>query len=168
MEPSLFTAAGDLGVPDRDPPLARRIRGRLGRTLAEAWSGSPQAHLGTSVTGFPNLFILLGPNTGLGHNSVVYMTEAQIDHLIGALRYMRARGIAVIEPRPEAQAGWVAAIDARMLDTVWVTGGCASWYVDRTGRNSALWPGSSWSFYRRVSRFRPADYICPAHASALA
>ena len=155
------------GFRPTDPPLARRIRGRLGRTLAEAWSGSPQAHLGTTVTGFPNLFILLGPNTGLGHNSVVYMTEAQIDHLIGALRYMRARGIAVIEPRPEAQTGWVAAIDARMRDTVWMTGGCASWYVDRTGRNSALWPGSSWSFYRRVSRFRPADYICPAHASAL-
>ena len=154
------------GFRPTDPPLAPHIRGGLGRTLAEEWSGSPQAHLGTTVTGFPNLFILLGPNTGLGHNSVVYMTVAQIDHLIGALRYMRARGIAVIEPRPEVQAGWVAAIDARMRDTVWMTGGCASWYVDRTGRNSALWPGSSWSFYRRVSRFRPADYICPAHASA--
>jgi hypothetical protein len=90
------------------------------------------------------------------------MTEAQIDHLLGALHYMRTSGVSVIEPTPDAQGRWVDAIDRRMRGTVWMTGGCASWYIDRTGRNSTLWPGSSWSFYRRVSRFRPADYVSAA------
>ena len=102
--------------------------------------------------------MLLGPNTGLGHNSVVYMTEAQIEHFIGALRYMRAHGVDAIEPTAEAQRRYVAAVDRRMRGTVWVSGGCRSWYLDRTGRNSTLWPDSSWRFHRLVSRFKPAEY----------
>jgi cation diffusion facilitator CzcD-associated flavoprotein CzcO len=159
MERAVDTIIFATGFRPTDPPVARAIRGRKSLSLAEAWQGSPKAHRGSTVSGFPNLFILLGPNTGLGHNSVVYMTEAQIDHLLGALRYMQTSGVGVIEPTPDAQARWVDAIDRRMRATVWMTGGCASWYVDRTGRNSTLWPGSSWSFYRRVSRFRPADYV---------
>jgi cation diffusion facilitator CzcD-associated flavoprotein CzcO len=158
MERTVDTIIFATGFRPTDPPIARAIRGRKGLLLADAWQGSPKAHRGSTVSGFPNLFILLGPNTGLGHNSVVYMTEAQIDHLLGALRYMQTSGVRVIEPTPDAQGRWVNAIDRRMRGTVWMTGGCASWYVDRTGRNSTLWPGSSWSFYRRVSRFRPADY----------
>jgi cation diffusion facilitator CzcD-associated flavoprotein CzcO len=141
-----------------DPPLARHVRGREGRTLAEVWAGSPQAHAGTTVAGFPNLFILLGPNTGLGHNSVVYMIEAQIEHLLGALAHMRRHGAHAIEPRPEAQAAYVAEVRRRMSGTVWVAGGCASWYLDATGRNSTLWPDFSWRFRRRVARLNPADY----------
>jgi cation diffusion facilitator CzcD-associated flavoprotein CzcO len=146
------------GFRPTDPPLAARIRGRGGRSMAEVWHGSPKAHMGTTLSGFPNLFMLLGPNTGLGHNSVVYMTEAQIAHVTGALRYMRRRGIDAIEPSAEAQQRYVAAIDRRMQGTVWVSGGCRSWYLDATGRNSTLWPDSSWSFHRQVSRFRPEEY----------
>lgn len=146
------------GFRPTDPPIAAHIRGRDGRSLADVWAGSPRALAGTTVAGFPNLFLLLGPNTGLGHNSVVYMTEAQLDHLIGALRYMRAHGVDAVEPRDEAQRSWVEAIDRRMRGTVWVAGGCASWYLDRTGRNSTLWPDSSWSYYRRAARFRPHEY----------
>jgi cation diffusion facilitator CzcD-associated flavoprotein CzcO len=142
-----------------DPPLAAHIRGRDGRTMNEVWGGSPMAHVGTSLAGFPNLFMLLGPNTGLGHNSVVYMTEAQIDHVIGALRYMTRSGADAIEPTPEAQRAFVAGVDARMRGTVWVAGGCASWYLDRTGRNSTLWPDSSWSYHRRASRFNADEYM---------
>ena len=150
-----------------DPPIASRIRGRDGRTLNEVWAGSPRAHLGTTVAGFPNLFMLLGPNTGLGHNSVVYMTEAQIEHLVGALRYMRAHGIDAIEPTPAAEDAFVAGVDRRMRGTVWLSGGCSSWYLDRTGRNSTLWPDSSWRYYRRASRFAAADYMrAPAAAPA--
>jgi cation diffusion facilitator CzcD-associated flavoprotein CzcO len=150
------------GFRPTDPPLARVIRGRMGLSLTQAWQGSPKAYLGSTVSGFPNLFILLGPNTGLGHNSVVYMTEAQIDHLLGALHYMRTGAVRAIEPTPDAQGRWIDAVDRRMRGTVWMGGGCASWYVDRTGRNSTLWPRSSWSFYRRVSQFRPADYVTAA------
>jgi cation diffusion facilitator CzcD-associated flavoprotein CzcO len=141
-----------------DPPLASRIRGRDGRTLRDAWAGSPKAHVGTTMTGFPNLFILLGPNTGLGHNSVLYMTEAQIEHLIGALRYMQRRGIDALEPTEHAQHAFVAGVDRRMRGTVWTAGGCSSWYLDRTGRNSTLWPDSSWSYYRRASKFDASEY----------
>ena len=150
------------GFRPTDPPLAPRIRGRHGDTLAEVWRGSPKAHLGTTVTGFPNFFMLLGPNTGLGHNSVVYMTEAQLDHLVGALRHMRRHQVDAIEPRLESQNRWIAAVDRRMRGTVWGVGGCSSWYLDRTGRNSALWPDSSWSYYRRASRFRPGEYVAVA------
>jgi cation diffusion facilitator CzcD-associated flavoprotein CzcO len=142
-----------------DLPIAERVRGRDGRTLAETWSGSPRAHLGTTVTGFPNLFILLGPNTGLGHNSVVYMIEAQIEHLRGALRTLERERATTVEPRADAQEAFVADVDRRMAGTVWTTGGCKSWYLDSTGRNSTIWPGFSFNFRKRVARFDPKEYV---------
>jgi cation diffusion facilitator CzcD-associated flavoprotein CzcO len=146
------------GFRPTDPPLAAHIAGRDGRTLAETWHGSPQAYAGTTVAGFPNLFVLLGPNTGLGHNSVVYMMEAQLSHLVKALQYMRRHALDALEPRASAQRQWTAAVDRRMRGTVWVSGRCASWYLDRTGRNSSLWPDSSWSYHRRASAFNPDHY----------
>ncbi len=142
-----------------DPPLAKHVRGRSGQTLADVWEGSPQAHVGTTVAGFPNLFILMGPNTGLGHTSVLYMLEAQIDHLLSALDYMRRRGASALEPRTDVQASYVANVQKRMKGTVWVAGGCASWYLDRNGRNSTLWPDFTWRFRRRVARLNPAEYV---------
>jgi cation diffusion facilitator CzcD-associated flavoprotein CzcO len=141
-----------------DFPFAREIRGKDGRSLADAWGASPTAHLGTTVAGFPNLFVLQGPNTGLGHTSVVLMIEAQVEHVVNALRHMQAHRLAAVEPRPEAQAAFVAAVDRRMARTVWITGGCRSWYLDETGRNSTLWPGSVGAFRRRVEPFRPEEY----------
>lgn len=141
-----------------DFPFGRLIRGRDGRSLAERWHGSPQAYLGTTVAGYPNLFMLQGPNTGLGHTSVIYMIEAQIAHIVNAIRYMDRHGVAAIEPRPEAQTAFVADVDRRMQNTVWMAGGCRSWYMDATGRNAALWPGSTLQFRRRAARFTPADY----------
>jgi cation diffusion facilitator CzcD-associated flavoprotein CzcO len=146
------------GFTPTDPPLARHLRGRDGRTLSETWAGSPAAHLGTTVAGFPNLFLLMGPNTGLGHTSVVYMIEAQIEHLLGALEHMRRHGLDTLEPRPEAQEAFVAGVDRRMAGTVWTSGGCRSWYLDETGRNSTLWPDFTWKFRRRVARFEPGEY----------
>jgi cation diffusion facilitator CzcD-associated flavoprotein CzcO len=142
-----------------DMPVADRVRGRDGRSLAEVWQGSPSAFLGTTVAGFPNLFLLLGPNTVLGHTSVVLMAEAQIAYLVRALAYMRRHGIGTVEPRAEAQARFVSTVDERMRGTVWLTGGCASWYLDRTGRNSALWPGYTWTYRRRLRRFDPSGYL---------
>jgi cation diffusion facilitator CzcD-associated flavoprotein CzcO len=142
-----------------DPPLAKHIRGRDGRTLSDVWAGSPQAHVGTTVAGFPNLFILLGPNTGLGHNSVVYMIEAQIEHLLATLSHMWRHGASAIEPRPEAQSAFVAEVQRRMEGTVWIAGRCASWYLDSTGRNSTLWPDFSWRFRRRAERLKADEYV---------
>jgi cation diffusion facilitator CzcD-associated flavoprotein CzcO len=142
-----------------DLPFARCIRGRNGRTLSDVWAGSPVAHVGTTVAGFPNLFLLQGPNTGLGHTSVILMLEAQIEHVLSAVRYMQRHSIIAIEPRAEAQAAYVADIDRKLQSTVWNTGGCMSWYLDATGRNSTLWPRATWAFRRRVARLSPREYL---------
>jgi cation diffusion facilitator CzcD-associated flavoprotein CzcO len=142
-----------------DPPFSHVVRGRGGATLAESWGGSMKAHLGMSVAGFPNLFLLLGPNTGLGHNSVLLMIEAQVAYLRQLLAYRRERGIATFEVRPEAQARFVAEVDRGTEGSVWTAGGCLSWYTDQTGRNAALWPGSVRAYQRRMARFDPADYL---------
>jgi cation diffusion facilitator CzcD-associated flavoprotein CzcO len=142
-----------------DSPVGQLARGRDGRTLAEVWQGSPKAHLGTTVSGFPNLFLLLGPNTGLGSTSVVLMIEAQVEYVLRALEFMRATGAATVEPRREVQQAFVAEMDARMRPTVWSVGGCQSWYYDRTGRNSALWPGYTFAYRRRLRRFDPELHL---------
>ncbi len=140
-----------------DIPAAHRIRGRGGRLLDDLWHGSPRAHLGSTVAGFPNLFFLLGPNTGLGHSSMVYMIESQIAHVMDALRLMRDRGAATIEVRPEAQERSNAALERKLESTVWNTG-CASWYLDHTGRNATIWPDWTWRFRKRVAELDPAEY----------
>ena len=117
-----------------------------------------RAYLGTTVAGFPNLFLLLGPNTGLGHTSVVLMLESQLKQVVKALQHMRRHGIAAIEPLAEAQRRDSGRIDRKMAGTVWATG-CKSWYLDSTGRNSTLWPGFATTFRLRLGRFRPADYM---------
>jgi cation diffusion facilitator CzcD-associated flavoprotein CzcO len=144
-----------------DIPAAHRVRGRGGTLLDDVWHGSPRAYLGASIAGFPNLFFLLGPNTGLGHSSMVYMIESQIAHVIVALRHMRDRGAETIEVRREAQARYNTEIDGRMKGTVWTTG-CASWYLDDTGRNPTLWPDWTWRFRRRAAQLRPDDYALDA------
>jgi cation diffusion facilitator CzcD-associated flavoprotein CzcO len=148
-----------------DIPAAQRIRGRGGRLLDDLWQGSPRAHLGSTIEGFPNLFFLLGPNTGLGHSSMVYMIESQIAHVMGALRLMRDRGAETIEVRSEAQDRYNAALERRLEGTVWNTG-CASWYLDRTGRNATIWPDWTWRFRRRAARLQPDEYLLDAPVPA--
>jgi cation diffusion facilitator CzcD-associated flavoprotein CzcO len=141
-----------------DMPVGRLVHGRDGRALADVWDGSPRAHLGCTVAGFPNLFILLGPNTGLGHSSMVYMIESQIAYVLGALRELRSRGADVVEVREDVQERSNAALQERLRGTVWSTG-CKSWYMDEQGRNPTLWPDWTWRFRRRTARFDPAEYV---------
>ncbi len=141
-----------------DMPFAHRLRGRHGQTLYDAWQGSPKAHYGTTVAGFPNLFLLLGPNTGLGHTSVVLMIESQLELVLGALKHRRKHGYASIEPRADAQARYNEELARETHGTVWASGGCASWYIDKTGRNSTLWPRFTFSFRRRC-RYRASEYV---------
>ncbi|GAA4707199.1 flavin-containing monooxygenase [Phytohabitans rumicis] len=147
-----------------DPPVAQLVRGRDGRTLAEAWQGSMRAYLGTTVAGFPNLFLLLGPNTGVGHTSVVFMMECQLAYLLSALEHLDRNGVAAIEPTPEAQRAYNSTVDRKMAGTVWMRGGCQSWYLDSTGRNSAIWPGYTWTYRLRTRRFDPSAYQVVSHA----
>jgi cation diffusion facilitator CzcD-associated flavoprotein CzcO len=145
-------------------PIADRVSGRDGRTLTEAWGGSMQAYKGTTVAGYPNLFFLVGPNTGLGHTSIVFMIESQITYVLDALRTMGRRGASTLEVRPEAQAAYNAELDRMTEDTVWVTGGCTSYYIDRNGHNSALWPTFTWPFRQRTREFDEAAYALGVRA----
>jgi cation diffusion facilitator CzcD-associated flavoprotein CzcO len=131
--------------------------GRGGLRLTEAWAGGMGAYQGITIAGFPNYFMLLGPNTGLGHNSVVSMIEVQVQHVLDCLKALR-RGSRAIEVRPEAQARFLDRIQARMTDSIWQAGGCRSWYLDANGRNTTLWPDSVLAYRRSARRARLADY----------
>jgi cation diffusion facilitator CzcD-associated flavoprotein CzcO len=147
-----------------DVPIADRVSGRDGRTLAEVWQGSMQAYKGTTVAGFPNLFFLVGPNTGLGHTSIVFMIESQVEYVLDALRTMRRHGARTVEVREDAQAAYNAELDRMTEGTVWVTGGCTSYYIDRNGHNSALWPTFTWPFRRQLREFDAAAYALGSRA----
>lgn len=159
IEHEVDTIIFGTGFQVAETKIAKQIRGRGGKTLSEVWQGSMKAHLGTTVSGFPGLFMLQGPNTGLGHTSVIVIIESQIEHVIAALKNMNARSLVAIEPKPEAQAAFVADVDRKMKGTVWTSGGCNSWYLDKNGRNSTLWPGFTFTFARRVEPFDPKEYI---------
>jgi len=146
------------GFSPTDPPIARRLRGADGRTMSEHWNGSPQAYVGTAVAGFPNLFMLYGPNLNLGHSSIVYMLESQIGYVMEALRAMDACDAARVEVKPDVQDAWNDQLQERLAGTVWDTGGCKSWYLDANGRDSVMWPDFTFNYRRRVSDFDPGDY----------
>ncbi|KAI8467539.1 MAG: hypothetical protein J3K34DRAFT_523626 [Monoraphidium minutum] len=143
-----------------DAPLAGlEVIGQGGIALSEVWGDRPKAYLGSTVPGFPNLFFVLGPNTGLGHNSVVLMAEAQISYAVQGILAARGRGASAwATPRQAALDAFVSEMDARHKSKVWATGGCASWYLTAGGENFSLWPGSTLDFMRRVRRFDAEAY----------
>ncbi|MFL5299432.1 MAG: flavin-containing monooxygenase, partial [Anaeromyxobacteraceae bacterium] len=132
------------------------VVGHGGLRLADAWQDGAEAYLGTMVTGFPNLFVMTGPNTGLGHNSMVVMIEGQARWMSRAVRLLRERGLASLEPRPDAQGAYNAWLRGRTAGTVWLSG-CRSWYLDPGGRNTVLWPGFASGFRARTARLREGD-----------
>ena len=181
-ERGLLTARGEerpadvivfgTGFRATDPLGELPIVGRGGVSLAERWRDGMEAHRGTTISGLPNFFLMPGPNTGTGHTSQVFMIEAQIRHAIALLRQMDESGARVVEPRAEAQAAFNARLHRRMERTVWLRGGCTSWYLDANGRNTTLWPYSSLRFRRelrtidaREFRFEPAREPEPAVVS---
>jgi hypothetical protein len=132
-------------------PGTRIFHGRDGVNLNEMWSGAPAANRTTTVAGFPNVFVLGGPNFATGHMSVVEMFEHQYTYVLDALRKADDMGLASIEVSAEAQARFNAELDRKMARTVWMKGGCDSWYIDSSGRNSTLWP--DWTFaHARMTR----------------
>ena len=140
-------------------PGARIIHGRDGRSLTELWDGSLWAHRCTTVAGYPNLFILGGPNFGTGHMSAVQMMENQYVYVLDALRKVEAAAIASVDVRKEVQDEFIAEVDRKMKGTVWMKGGCQSWYIDRTGRNSTLWPDWTFEHGRMTSSFDLDEYV---------
>lgn len=135
------------------------IFGRAGQDILDAWRDGPEAYKGTTVAGFPNLFLLMGPNTGLGHNSIVYMIESQITYILGALQTMATEGASSVDIWPQVQERFNLHLHGRMQGAVWAVGNCKSWYKHAgTGRNVVIWPGFSWAFRRQTRRFDAEAY----------
>jgi cation diffusion facilitator CzcD-associated flavoprotein CzcO len=152
-----------------DMPIADLLRDADGVTMAERWDGSPRGYLGTTVAGFPNAFLLLGPNLGNGHSSATVIMEDQARYVLGALSAMDARGLASVEVRRDVQAAFNASVDAALAGSVWNAGGCASYYLDRNGRNSFMYPWSTLHYRRRTRRFDIDSYVSrPAAVAAAA
>jgi cyclohexanone monooxygenase len=142
-----------------DSPTFERIIGADGRSLAAVWDESgQQAYKGAAVAGFPNLLFVIGPNCGLGHSSMIYMIESHLNYLASALDTMDKRGLARFEVRPEAQRRYNERLQKQMEQTIWQTGGCASWYLDKHGNNTTLWPNFTFVFRQQTRRFDVAAY----------
>jgi cation diffusion facilitator CzcD-associated flavoprotein CzcO len=133
------------------------ITGRDGRTLSETWDRGAGAYLGTTVHGFPNFFVMVGPNTGLGHNSQVFMIERQARYAVAAIKAARRRG--AIEVKGSVQSRFQGWLRDRLGRTVWNAGGCRSWYINpKTGENTLLWPSTTIDFWKKTFRLRRRDY----------
>jgi cyclohexanone monooxygenase len=142
-----------------DPPIAARVHGADGRSIADGWAGSPRGYLGTSVAGFPNFFLLIGPNIGNGHTSAIVLIEAQMRYIVEALKTMRSRGLGTAEVRREVQDAFNERVQAALAGTVWNAGGCQSYYLDRNGTNSTIYPWTTIDLRRRTARFEADDYV---------
>ncbi|WP_063012453.1 flavin-containing monooxygenase [Nocardia kruczakiae] len=140
-------------------PLTDRTYGPDGRTMAQVWDGNPTAYLGTSVSGFPNMYLIHGPNIGLGHTSVIHMFESQANYIAGALGYARDHDLDAIEPTAAAQQAFTEDVERLGEGSVWTAGGCTSWYLNDNGRNTNIWPGSTFDFRRRTLRFDPTRHL---------
>ncbi len=126
------------------------VRGRGGRLLSDAAQGGLEAYKGTALAGFPNLFMITGPNTGLGHNSMIYMIESNVRYVVQAIRTVREQGLQSLEVKPEVSRKYNDAIQKRLQGTVW-SSGCKSWYLTESGKNNTLWPGFTFE-YRSITR----------------
>jgi cation diffusion facilitator CzcD-associated flavoprotein CzcO len=134
------------------------VAGRGGQRLEDVWQRAGRsANLGMTVAGFPNLFLLVGPNTALAHSSMIFMIERQTEYVVDALRAIRRRAATTIEVRPRAQRRFAERVQAKLIGKVWDSG-CQSWYLDATGRNSTIWPYFGWQYWLETRRLRTADY----------
>ena len=152
-----------------DPLGDMEIVGRDGVELGELWrQRGLEAYLGTTVAGFPNLFMLVGPNTGLGHSSMVYMIESQVHYVAEAIKAIRARRAAFVDLRPEVQARYNDRLQEQLDGAVW-SSGCSSWYLDAAGKNRTLWPGFTFKFREATGTFEVGDYeLVRAHEHEMA
>ncbi|RKE36244.1 cation diffusion facilitator CzcD-associated flavoprotein CzcO [Paraburkholderia sp. BL23I1N1] len=134
------------------------VTGLNGTDLGALWlRDGPEAYLGVSVANFPNFFMMVGPNTGLGHNSMIYMIESQVQYIADCLRVLRRRKARTMNLRPDVQRDFNERLQKQMQHSVWVSG-CHSWYQTKSGKVTALWPGFTFSFRKRTRRVRPHDY----------
>ncbi|UUZ47988.1 hypothetical protein LP420_33905 [Massilia sp. B-10] len=109
------------------------------------------------VAGFPNYFLITGPNTGLGHNSMIYMIESGVRYVVDAIRTIREQNLHSVDVKDEVQRDYNANLRKRLQGTIWSTG-CKSWYLDKEGRNYTLWPGFTFTYRHQTRRFDIGNY----------
>ncbi|WP_020666742.1 flavin-containing monooxygenase [Amycolatopsis nigrescens] len=141
-----------------DMPVADRVFDAGGRSLAEHWQGSPRAYLGTTVAGFPNAFLLLGPSLGTGHSSAFMILEAQLAYAMDGVTRILRHGWTEVDVRRDVQDAFNDEVQAALPGTVYNSGGCSSYYLDENGRNSFNWPWSTGRLRARIREFDPAEY----------
>ena len=135
-----------------------KVIGKGGKSVQDFWAESPRAYLGTCMPGFPNLFIVTGPNTGIGHTSAIFVIEAQMEYIRRAIQAVLGKRAKAIEITPQAEADYTAMIHREMKQTVWHWGGCNSWYKSKSGHVIAMFPGFSFTFRRLAQAFKPAHH----------
>lgn len=146
------------GYDATDGVISYPVIGRNQQTLADVWADFPRAYLGTSAPGFPNLFIVTGPNTGIGHTSAIFIIEAQMNYIMKAIEEVGRRQKNLIEVKASAEDSYTRHIHAEMAKTVWQQGGCNSWYKSKSGKVIAMFPGFSFTFRRWTKNFRVKDH----------
>jgi cation diffusion facilitator CzcD-associated flavoprotein CzcO len=134
------------------------VKGRGGKELNETWREGAEAYLGTNVSGYPNFFLVVGPNVGLGHSSMILMIEAQVNLIMESLKALKEKGAKFIDLKPEVQREYNREIQDKLLRSVWQTGGCVSWYQMRNGKNVTSWPGYTFTFMNRTRKFEADKY----------
>lgn len=162
----IITAAGEAvdvdvivyatGFYATENPIAQCVTGPQ-QTLAEAWQEGEEAYLGTTIAGFPNLYMIIGPNTGLGHTSMIFMIEQQVKLIKKLLTHKAQHNAATLAVKPSVQQAFNHKLQSRLQNSVWATG-CDSWYKHRNGKITALWPGFTFEFWWQTQQFKPQDY----------
>lgn len=142
------------GYDATDGIISYPVVGRDGRSLAQLWNDYPRAYLGVTLPSFPNFFLIMGPNTGFGHTSVIIMIEAQMNYIMKSMTAVLERGSKSIEVTAKAEAEYTGLIHKEILKTVWAWGGCNSWYKSKSGRVVAMFPGFSFTFRRWANHFK--------------
>ncbi|UAA38973.1 NAD(P)/FAD-dependent oxidoreductase [Paraneptunicella aestuarii] len=146
------------GYDATDGVISYPVIGCEGKTIAEFWQDYPRAYLGTALPGFPNLFIVTGPNTGIGHTSALFLIESQMQYIMHSIKAVRQGGHQSVEVKPDAEQKYTDHIHQEMKKTVWQTGGCNSWYKSKSGKVIAMFPGFSFTFRRWANNFKKADH----------
>jgi cation diffusion facilitator CzcD-associated flavoprotein CzcO len=146
------------GFEAADFPAWFNVKGKDGRQLLDVWKDGPEAYLGTVVSGFPNMFMLIGPNTGLGHTSMIIMIEASVNYTIECLKVMQRNKAKGMDVKPDVQQAYNEDIQRKLATTVWATGGCKSWYISKTGKNTSVWPGFTFTYMKQTNQVKEEDF----------
>lgn len=146
------------GYDATDGAISYPVIGKGGRSVADQWAEFPRAYLGTAMPGFPNLFVMTGPNTGIGHTSALFIIEAQLEYVAKCIAEVLKKDAKSIEVTPQAEDNYTTMIHSEMGKTVWKTGGCHSWYQSKSGHVIAMFPGFSFSYRRLALAFKPAHH----------